>query len=100
MAPRGRIYSIILNLSFSAISISTFRNVIVGKDGPPLERWAGHYPRWFEFVAMRRQNEDDTAVELTASFGPFYLWATGIKVAVENVTGLVLWSNEYGAVSS
>jgi aminoglycoside phosphotransferase len=39
------------------------RNVIVGEDGRLWVvdwAWAGYYPPWFEYVAMRRQNEDET----------------------------------------
>ena len=38
------------------------RNVIVGEDGRLWIvdwGWAGYYPPWFEYVAMRRQNEDE-----------------------------------------
>jgi aminoglycoside phosphotransferase len=38
------------------------RNVIVGEDGRLWIidwAWAGYYPPWFEYVAMRRQNEDE-----------------------------------------
>ena len=38
------------------------RNIIKGEDGRLWIidwAWAGYYPPWFEYVAMRRQNEDD-----------------------------------------
>ncbi|EDR10784.1 uncharacterized protein LACBIDRAFT_293285 [Laccaria bicolor S238N-H82] len=37
------------------------RNIIVGEDGRLWIidwAWAGYYPPWFEYVAMKRQNED------------------------------------------
>ncbi|KAF8156666.1 kinase-like domain-containing protein [Crassisporium funariophilum] len=54
------------------------RNIIVGEDGRLWIidwAWAGYYPQWFEFVAMRTQNEDErisgTNDEFWKTLAPF-----------------------------
>jgi len=52
------------------------RNIIVGEDGRLWMidwAWAGYYPLWFEYVAMRRQSENEEVIGSN-----HYLWETFI----------------------